>query len=317
MNFDLNRRTLEIVRTLADCADELGISIKRLPSGAEVLDFGVEAEGGLEAGLILARVCMAGLGQAAIAAGDLNGAPWPHITVSTDNPVQSCLLSQYAGWQIGVGKFFAMGSGPMRAAAAREELFGKLEYKEEANEIVGVLETGRLPGDAVVEFVAERANVSPDRIHLLAAPTSSQAGNIQVVARSIETSLHKLFELGFDMNCIVSGWGTAPLPPVAADDMAGIGRTNDAILYGASVTLWVHGDDDAVAEFGPRVPSASSAAHGKPFVEIFEDAGRDFYKIDPHLFSPARITFHNLDSGRTKVFGRLEPGVVQKSFGLE
>ncbi|MGE3314056.1 MAG: methenyltetrahydromethanopterin cyclohydrolase [Planctomycetaceae bacterium] len=316
MNLELNRRTVEIVRTIAARADELGVSARQLPGGAHVLDFGVESEGGPEAGLLLARVCMAGLAEITLAPSDFAGFPWPHVTVSTSNPVSACLLSQYAGWQISVGKFFAMGSGPMRAAAAREELFEKLDYREKASEVVGVLETSRLPGEAVVEFIAERTEVPADRIHLLAAPTSSQAGNIQVVARSIETALHKLFELGFDLKCIASGWGTAPLPPVAADDMAGIGRTNDAILYGGNVTLWVHGDDDSISRIGPQVPASSSAAHGKPFIEIFEDAGKDFYKIDPHLFSPGRITFHNLDTGRTQVFGKLEPDVLRKSFGL-
>ena len=86
--------------------------------------------------------------------------------------------------------------------------------------------------------------------------------------------------------------------------MAAIGRTNDAILYGARVTLWVRGDDAALAAIGPKVPANSSPAFGKPFAEVFEAAGRDFYKIDPHLFSPAEITFCNLDTGKVQRFGK-------------
>jgi methenyltetrahydromethanopterin cyclohydrolase len=241
----------------------------------------------------------------------------PSLLKTTDAPLAACLFSQYAGWQISVGKFFAMGSGPMRAAAVREELFAKLEYRESPAEVVGVLETGRLPGDAVVEFIAERTGVAAGKTVLLAAPTSSQAGNVQVVARSVETALHKLFELGFDVKRIVSGWGLAPLPPVATDDLAGIGRTNDAILYGGRVALWVRGDDESLDAIGPRVPANASAAHGKPFLEIFDEAGRDFYKIDPHLFSPAEVTFQNLDSGRVHRFGQIEPCTLRRSFGLE
>jgi len=308
---------MEIVHRLAARADALRIAERRLPSGAKVYDFGVEAEGGLDAGLALAEICMAGLGRATITTGEIDGLVWPHVLVTTDAPVAACLLSQYAGWQISVGKFFAMGSGPMRAASAREELFTKLAYSESPPGVVGVLETGRLPGDAVVEFITERTGVAAGSTVLLAAPTSSQAGNVQVVARSVETALHKLFELGFDVQRIASGWGIVPLPPVAADDLAGIGRTNDAILYGGHVVLWVHGDDESLAEIGPRVPANASAVHGRPFLEIFEEAGRDFYKTDPHLFSPAEITFQNLDTGRVHRFGKVEPRVLKQSFGLE
>ena len=73
---------------------------------------------------------------------------------------------------------------------------------------------------------------------------TSQAGTVQVVARSIETSLHKLFELGFDLARVESGWGFAPLPPVADSEIAGIGRTNDAILYGGCAVLWVRADNE-------------------------------------------------------------------------
>jgi methenyltetrahydromethanopterin cyclohydrolase len=115
---------------------------------------------------------------------------------------------------------------------------------------------------------------------------------------------------------VKSACGSAPLPPVAADDMAAIGRTNDAILYGARVTLWVRGDDAALAAIGPKVPANSSPAFGKPFAEVFEAAGRDFYKIDPHLFSPAEITFCNLETGNVQRFGKSQPEILRTSFGL-
>ena len=50
-----------------------------------------------------------------------------------------------------------------------------------------------------------------------------------------------------DVNQVVSGFGTAPLPPPAKDDMAAIGRTNDAILYGGRATVFVDADDAQLA----------------------------------------------------------------------
>ena len=88
------------------------------------------------------------------------------------------------------------------------------------------------------------------------------------------------------------------------------------ILYGGRVTLWVNGDDESLAEAAPKVPSIASPSHGKPFLEICEAAGRDFYKIDPLLFSPAEVIFHNIDTGRVHRAGQIAPDVLRRSFGL-
>jgi methenyltetrahydromethanopterin cyclohydrolase len=316
MNDQLNQRAVRLLERIASAADDYRIEQARVME-TRIFDFGVKSEGGLDAGQALAEICMAGLGRVSILPGDIGGMTCPHVFVSTDHPVAACLLSQYAGWQISTGGFFAMGSGPMRAAYAAETLFDTLDYREETNEVVGVLEGRKHPDERLVQFLCERTGVTSDKLHLLIAPTASQAGNVQIVARSIETALHKLLELGFDVGRIRSACGSAPLPPVAQDDLRGIGRTNDAILYGAKVTLWVRGDDASLAEIGPSVPADSSAAFGKPFLEVFEEAGRDFYKIDPHLFSPAEVTFSNLDTGRTQHFGRTMPDLLRKSFGID
>ncbi len=316
MNLELNDLASQLVEDLSENPGDLRVEQIDNPSGGLLFDFGVEAEGGLEAGAMLASICLAGLADIATVPGQVGDLGWPHIAVTTDYPVAACLFSQYAGWQISVGKYFAMGSGPMRSVAAKEPLFDKLWYREEAEQVVGVLETGKLPGSDVFEYIAEQTGVSAADVILCVAPTSSMAGNYQVIARSVETALHKLYELGFDVNRIRSAHGTAPLAPVAQNDLQGIGRTNDAILYGGRVNLWVCGDDESLADVVPKVPSSSSAMYGQPFLEIFEAAGKDFYKIDPLLFSPAEIVIQNMDTGRVHRAGKIAPDILQKSFGL-
>ena len=71
-----------------------------------------------------------------------------------------------------------------------------------------------------------------------------------------------------------------------------------------------------VADLVPKVPSSSSALYGQPFIEIFEAAGKDFYKIDPLLFSPAEIVIQNMDTGRVHHAGKVAPDILRKSFGL-
>lgn len=312
----LNEATFDLVHQILNSLDELRVGAVEYDGPGIVLDFGVEAPGSLAAGLALAEVCTAGLADFSIVTGQIDGIGWPQLSVQTDDPVEACLLSQYAGWQLAFDDYFGMGSGPMRAAANKEPLFEKLGYHEDAYGVVGVIESGQLPTAAVVEEIARACNVDPEQVALLVAPTASLAGNLQVVARSVETSLHKLFELGFDMGRIESAFGTAPISPVAKDDLTGIGLTNDAILYGGQVTLWVNGDDDSLAEIGPKIPASASPVAGKPFLEIFEAAGRDFYQIDPHLFSPAEIVINNLSTGSLFHFGQTDHGVLKKSFGI-
>ena len=224
------------------------------------------------------------------------------------------MASQYAGWEIKAEKFFAMGSGPMRAAACREEIFKDIGNCERPAVCVGVLETRKFPPDGVCTDIAEKCGITPDKLTLLVAPTASIAGTVQIVARSVETALHKLHVLGFDLSRVVSGFGKAPLPPVADDDLVAIGRTNDAILYGGHVMLSVRGDDDSIGEIGPRVPSNSSPDYGRPFSEIFARYNNDFYRIDPLLFSPGFVVFVNVDTGKRHEFGRLAPDVLAESF---
>ena len=317
MSWQLNARAQQLLDSLdTRKIDALRIARHDLPGGGTVWDCGCQAEGGLAAGLWLARLCLSDLGEVTLTPGTLAGTAWPHLQVTTDHPTIACLCSQYAGWQLSAGKFFAMGSGPMRAAAGREELFTKLDYRESADHVVGILEGRKLPTPEVIALIADKCSVPTPNVTLLVAPTASLAGTVQVVSRMVETALHKLFELGFDVHRIRSATGIAPLSPVAQDDLTGIGLTNDAILYGASVTLWVRGDDASLQDIGPQVPACASASYGQPFLKIFEAAGRDFYKIDPHLFSPAHITFHNLDTGHIHRFGQLAPHVLQSSFQL-
>ncbi len=314
---DLNRRAEELAIAVCAAADKLRVAPQRI-GGAQVIDCGIDVRGGLEAGRRLAEICLAGAGDVQIVPGDnlaAIAAGGPRVVVRTDRPVAACMAAQYAGWQISRDGYFAMGSGPMRAAAAKEELFQHIGCVEHTDVAVGVLETAKLPAPEVCRYIAQECRVAVERLTLLVAPTASLAGTVQVVARSVETALHKLHELRFDLHRVVSGFGSAPLPPVAADDLAGIGRTNDAVLYGGDVTLWVTGDDHSLQEIGPLVPSSASPDHGAPFVEIFERYGRDFYRIDPRLFSPAVVTLMNLDTGRSFRYGSLAPEVLRKSFG--
>jgi methenyltetrahydromethanopterin cyclohydrolase len=315
MTLSLNDRALELADRLAADAEAARVEVLTLSNGTRLIDCGAEAAGGFEAGRRFAEICMGGLGTISYAP-QVIGARWlPALTVTTDRPAVACLAAQYAGWRLDRDGYFAMGSGPGRALIRAEELYDDLDWNEHASAAVLCLETRDAPPAEVADFVAERAGVPAAALTLVMAPTASVAGGVQIAARVVETALHKLHELDFDVRRVVAGFGSCPLPPVAGDDMAAIGRTNDAVLYGGQVHLTVEADDDdALRDLVERLPASASSDYGEPFGKVLEDAEFDFYKIDPLLFSPAQIRLTSVASGRSFEAGAVNLEVLERSF---
>ena len=314
-NLKMNERAWALADACVGRADELRIAVRTLASGARVIDAGIEAAGGFGAGRVLTELCMGGLGHVALVPLTIDGETWSGVQVWTDHPAEACMASQYAGWAINPEGFFAMGSGPLRARARVErELFGKLGYGEDVTRGVLVLEGRTLPTDDVAKWIAAKAGIAPSALTIAIAPTASLAGGLQIVARSIETGLHKMDTLGFDVKKVVSASGVAPLPPVAKSDMRAIGRTNDAVLYGAHARYTVRAEDEELASLAERLPSSSSTDYGTPFYDIFKRYDNDFYKIDPLLFSPAEVWLTSVSSGRTFHAGSVNAAVLRTSF---
>ncbi len=317
LTFGLNDAAFARFDLLLRAPAEYKVAVRRTNSGATMIDAGIEAIAGLRAGLEVAAICLADRATVTLSSGEKDVWAGAWISVSSDWPVSACMASQYAGWSLSQGKYFAMGSGPMRAAAGREALFEHLGMSESPRRVVGVLETRKFPPEEVIEQIAHACRVPAHEVFLVVAPTASHVGSLQVVARSVETALHKLHELKFDLHTVESAWGTAPLPPIAKDDLSAIGWTNDAVLYGGSVCLWVNASDQQIGDVIEKVPSAASPDYGRPFLEIFEKYNRDFYKIDPLLFSPARVTIYNRRTGKVFVAGEERPDVLADSYQMK
>ena len=313
-DFAMNDRAWRIADEMCERSAELRIHSTRLENGTRLIDAGVDTRGGFAAGLALARICMGGLGHVSYQPVVIGDDALPGVQVWTDHPAISCMAAQYAGWAVKVAGFFGMGSGPLRAQARVEhELFAKLGYAESARRGVLVLETRHMPTEQVAAWIAQRSELDPSQLTLIVAPTASIAGCVQIVARSLETGLHKMDSLGFDVTRVVSGAGTAPVPPVPADDGVAIGRTNDCILYAAQARYVVDATDEELALLADQLPAVASRDYGTPFHEIFARYNNDFYKIDPLLFSPAEVWLTSSGSGRTFHAGQLNPDVLNRS----
>jgi methenyltetrahydromethanopterin cyclohydrolase len=315
----VNRRAAEIVQKMMGDCEALGLDVRQMENGTTVIDAGINVPGSLEAGRLFAEACMGGLGHVSFTQQVFKGRVtedsfWlPAVAVIVSQPAIACMASQYAGWAVKLERYFAIGSGPARALFADEEIFKKIDYRDQSETAILMLEGKDLPGIEVASYVAERCGVRTEQLILLIAPTASLVGSVQIAARSAETGLHKLAELGFDVRCVSGAFGTCPLAPVAADDLHAIGRTNDAILYGSQVFYSVRAEDDELSALIEKIPSASSDDYGVPFYELFVRYKGDFYQIDRLLFSPAQVEINNLNSGSVFRAGQLNSTLIKTS----
>lgn len=313
-----------LVQRFVDEAVRFGIKPQTTPDGICIIDAGIAAPGGTDAGIAIAGICTAGLATIRLR-GDSSGSGWPTwIDVQSSQPVLACLGSQYAGWSLSASKeetggrrFFALGSGPARALAAREDIFNDIGYRDRSDTGCLVLEVDRPPPQVVLQKILRDCGLAPAGLTVILTPTSSAAGTAQIVARVLEVALHKAHVLGFALADILSGSATAPLPPPANDPGEAMGRTNDAILYGGQVHLVVDGSDDDVRDLARRLPSLNSRDHGRPFAQIFRDYEYDFYKIDPELFAPSEVWVSSRASGMTWHAGRSDLGLLTKQWMRE
>jgi len=314
----VNLKAWRLAEKLRDSPEEYGVKIKETSHDVTLIDAGILAKGSLEAGKIITEICLGGYGKATISSTKYNDLTLPSISVQTDYPAISTLGSQFADWQIKVGDYSAIGSGPARALARKNrQLFEEIGYEDKSDKAVLVLETSREPPDSVVEEVCRECGVKPDQLMLILVPTTCIAGSTQVSGRIVETGLHKLMKLGMDPKLALQAFGSAPIAPVHPKFAEAMGRTNDAILYMGEACYDVGGyrDDEKLRSIVERTPSSASPNYGRPFLQIFKEANYDFYKIDPNLFAPAMVTVNNVETGSVFKAGKINVDVFKRSIG--
>lgn len=314
----VNQKAYELVQKLCTASEEYCVSVKKTKLGTTLIDAGMHAKGGFNAGKMITEICMGGLGKARIFSKRYGNIELPSIFVHTDQPAVATLGSQFAGWQIKKSNFFAIGSGPARALALKpRDIYDKIKYVDKSGVAVMVLETSKEPPEGILEELSFECKVSPNKLYIILVPTTSVAGSTQVSGRIVETGVHKLSKLGVAPLSIKYAWGCAPIAPVHPKLSEAMGKTNDAILYGG-VAYYVlkHKDDDELKALLEKAPSSASKHYGKPFSEVFREANYDFYQIDSSLFAPAMFIVNNVVTGSVFQVGEVNVGVLKKSFGL-
>ncbi len=326
----INEITLNLVEKIMDNEKMYGAKVNILSTGQKVIDM---TNANQEGGKIVSEICMGGLGSVDFTTYDLGGISLDAVEVITSEPIISCMASQLAGWSVKLKKdvekdgvikkkvvFQSLGSGPARAKAKVEkELYEELKYNDDSDCAIIVFETRKMPDEDVMAIVTDKCKVSADKTYALCAPTACLTGSIQVSARVVETGIHKLHELHFPLDLIIDGTGIAPIAPIAKDDFAAMGTTNDSIIAAGTTIYTMEIESEKEQELFnliKKAPANQSSSYGKPFNKIFKEANYDFYKIDPGLFAPAIYNVKNSITGNSITVGEINNDLLKLSYGL-
>ncbi len=312
----VNREAMKIVRIILETPEFLGVQVSRLPNGTTVIDMGQHVQGSWLAGKYYTLVTLGGLAEVSFEPFLIDDFQLNGIRVMTSHPLEACIGSQIAGWQLEAKKDAPILAGPARALnrVNPDHYFDWINYRDQNEEGVISIQTSEPVSENTAKLIAHACQIKPENLYILVAPNSSLVCAIQVSARIIEQTLHRLVEEGFDIKTLRLAQGYCVIPPLINNDLIAMGRINDAILYGGIAILFVETSDDAITRMIDRVTSSASHAYGRPFVDIYKEAGYDFYNVPMDLNSPAAVQINNIDTGRTFCAGEFNYDVLRRSF---
>ena len=280
----LNKSALSLVNKLIIEAVRYGVTVEKTDSGTTLIDAGFKAEGGFLAGEMIVEICLGGYASAKVLPVQYGDLVLPSVFVHTDHPVLSTLASQFAGWQIEVDEFLAVGSGPARILALEpKDLFEKIQYKEESGSAVLVLETNSKPSKAVIQQIAAKCKVTLANLYIIYFSFMSLTNATQFSGRTLEAGLFKLMTLDLDPWLVKHAWGYAPIVPQFQFADEAYERKNNAISCGGTACYALSYEDDeklrnmvmaSSTSASKMFQEANSLAVKNPrYLEIFKEAG--------------------------------------------
>ena len=183
MDLGLNRRAARLADAIAADAALLGVAVTELPGGARVIDCGVAAAGGLEAGRRLAEICLAGLATVSFTSVDLGGLWLPAVQVDHRPPGGGlpgqpvCRLGHRPAGVLRHG----LGTGPQRGARGAGALRADRLRGDRRTPPCWCWRAGRFPTREWCGFVADKCRVRPEgltaphRADRAASPAASRS----------------------------------------------------------------------------------------------------------------------------------------------
>ncbi|MDD6436013.1 MAG: methenyltetrahydromethanopterin cyclohydrolase [Clostridiales bacterium] len=314
----LNKYAKKLVDQILEDPDRLGVEVHKMNCGVTLIDMGLHCRGSWQAALLFTRASIGDLGVVNLGRFKLNDQySFASIEMHVEQPLIACMGSEIAGWKLGKGEYAMIGSGPARALAHVDSdwYFEMTDYKDECEHAVLCIQDARFPDDKIAMEIANACHTKPENTYLLFAPSTCIVGTMQVSARMLEQTCHKMFEKQFDAGQMIMVRGNAPIAPYVKDEDKTFGRINDALIYGSEVEAWVDAEDDAIEEVIDKlVGKTSSPVYGELFEKIFLEAGKDFFYIDHDVHSVGKIQIHNINTGRAFSAGEINYEALERSF---
>ena len=316
----INKRAMEIVRTIIKEKEALNIGVFTLKNGSTVIDMGVNYTGGYQAAKHLVEITLGGLGYLQYGNFDLDGLELPQVEIYVDSPVIACLSSQLSGWtlpELKTDNIVPLISGPIRTIVKEDSFAKAFPYEDKSDEVVVALQGGLIPDVKLTDYLASKSGVDPDKVYVLTAATGSLAGMVNVVARTLETSLWRLHDLGFNPEKVISAWGKAPIPPISKDEYTSMIRSNTYVYYGGTVGLTVDCDDKEITDILTKVvlSKETTEQYGMPFGKLLEEANGNIFEMTKFVHSVAKVIFYNIRSGNTFRCGTTDLEVLKECLG--
>ena len=308
--FSVNKEAMKVVKKIIENKEALNVGVISLKNGSTVIDMGINYPGGWKAAQLLTEIAMGGLGGLSYSIYHLGELELPQVNIYADKPVIACLSCQLSGWALPEFKNDAgivpLISGPVRAIVKEDKFAKPFSYQDKSEKVVVVLQDKALPSEELTAYIAKKCKVEPENIFILVAPTGSLVGLVNVISRTLETSLWRLHELGFDVNNVISAWGKAPLPPISKDEYTAMIRANTYIYYGGTAGFVVNCKDEDIERIIEDITLSpkTTKQYGIPFSKLLEEAGGNIFNMTEFCHNVTKVNFYNSFTGNTFVYGK-------------
>jgi methenyltetrahydromethanopterin cyclohydrolase len=311
----VNAEAMKIVRKLLESPEALGIEVSQFPNGATLIDMGQRAPGSWTAARYFTLVTLGGLAEVSYESYAIGDISVPGVRVMVNLPLEACMGCQVAGWVLANEPDAPVLSGPARALNSQpDHYFDYISYRDHADSGVVTVQMTRPVTEEMAERMARACGLLPKNLYILASRHACLISTVQVPARVVELTMHRLALEKFDLGCIRHASCFAPVPPLVDDELTAFGRINDALIYGGEVNLYVEAPDEILATLVPRVVTAASRIGGRSFSQLYREANFDFHAIPADMHTPAVLHMTNLSSGRTFSAGHFDHDVLRRSF---
>jgi methenyltetrahydromethanopterin cyclohydrolase len=311
----VNAEAMKIVRQILAAPEALGVEVMRFPNGATLIDMGQSAPGSWQAARYFTLVTLGGLGEVSYESFTLGNMRLPGVRVMVNRPLEACMGCQVAGWVLVNEPDAPILSGPARALNnPADHYFDYISYRDHYHEGVVTVQMTRPVTEDMAERMARACSLAPENLYILASRHACLVTTVQVPARVVELTMHRLALAKFDLTCIRHASCYAPIPPLVHDELSTFGRINDALIYGGEAHFYVETSDDLLLDLVPRVVTAASRIGGKSFSQLYREANYDFHAIPADMHTPAILHMTNLHSGRTFSAGHFDEAVLRRSF---